>query len=313
MTMTFTSQSEIWIERLRTRKRNPLKESSLAVYRSYLRKILPLIGKTKLAEFGPLEMRAFVSELALTLGPKATNEIVSVTKQILASATDEQGQPLFPRTFNSEFIDLPIVDPRQQKTPMVTREELEHTIESEPSEVFRCLYACLAGAGLRINECLSIKFDAPDSPHTVFDAKSSMIHVRRGLWRRREQDSPKTPSSVRSVEVPFALGEMLARFAGNREGFLFGNGTPLSESTARDHLDARLPRKGFHAIRRFFISHRRANGMPEEILRTLVGHSSSNMTDRYSRFGTDAGYAAQRREWVERVGLGFQLPLSREA
>jgi hypothetical protein len=134
------------------------------------------------------------------------------------------------------------------------------------------------------------------------------------LWRRREQDSP--PSSVRSVEVPFVLAETLAKFAGHREGFLFGNGTPLSESTARDHLDARLPGKGFHALRRFFILHRRANGVPEEILRSLVGRASQGIRKcaaahfHYSRFGTDAAYAVERREWIERCGLGFTLPPS---
>jgi hypothetical protein len=66
----------------------------------------------------------------------------------------------------------------------------------------------------------------------------------------------------------------------------------------------------YRALKRFFISRRRANGIPEEILRSLVGHASQGITVRYSRFGTDAAYAAQRREWIERCGWGFTLPPS---
>jgi hypothetical protein len=66
----------------------------------------------------------------------------------------------------------------------------------------------------------------------------------------------------------------------------------------------------YRALRRFFISRRRANGSPEKILRSLVGHASQGITDRCCRFGTDAAYGVQRREWIERCGLGFTLPPS---
>src|SRR5207253_2361406 len=109
----------------------------------------------------------------------------------------------------SEFIDLPVVDSRKQKTPIITREELERGI-AESTEMFRCLYGVLAGAGLRINEALAVKLDDPTGSHSLFDATSSVIHVRRGLFRGREQDSPKTPSAIRSVEIPYSLNKMLA-------------------------------------------------------------------------------------------------------
>jgi integrase len=98
---------------------------------------------------------------------------------------------------------------------------------------------------------------------------------------------------------------MLAKFAGKREGWLFGNGRPLSESSARAHLAKHIPGKGFHAFRRFFVNHRREMGMPEEILRAIVGHSSTSMTDKYSRFGENG---VRRREEVQRCGLGFGIP-----
>lgn len=304
--ITFADQCAVLIERLRTRKRDPLKESSITIYKSYAATwIIPYIGKTKLAEFTPAAMREFVTILSASLKPKTVNEIVSFTKQIVSSVRDDQGRPRYPVTFDSDFIDLPKIDPRQQKAPVITREDLERGL-TVSGDVCRCLYACLAGSGLRINEALAVLIDDPTGKHSVFDAASSTIHVRRGLFRGREQDSPKTPSAIRSVEIPYALGAMLAKFAGTREGHLFGNGKPISESSARNQL-AKLGLPPFHSFRRFFVSHRMANGMPLELIRALVGHSSSDITNRYSRFGTDAAYASQRREWVEKIGLGFSL------
>jgi len=83
------------------------------------------------------------------------------------------------------------------------------------------------------------------------------------------------------------------------------NKRPLNQSTEGLHLDKLLPGKVFHAFRRFFVPYRRAQGMTEEVLRALVGHASGNITERYSLFGRDA---AQRREWLDRVRLGFDLP-----
>jgi hypothetical protein len=78
------------------------------------------------------------------------------------------------------------------------------------------------GSGLRIGELLSIKL-VDDGVSTVFDASAAMIHVRRTVWRGREQ-STKTDAGVRDVEIPYELSKVVAEFAGSRRGFLFGNG-----------------------------------------------------------------------------------------
>ena len=299
--VTVAEQYEVLIERLRTKRRNPLKESSLAAYRAYARNwICPQIGQVRLAEFGPRDMKDFVSQLAASLSPKTTNEIVSFVKQIVASATDEHGLPLHPRTWDSDFIDLPIVS--QQRTPTVSREQIERAL-SESTDTMCSLIACLAGSGLRINEALAIRIGDSSGPHSSFDALTSTIHIRRSLWRGREQSSPKTPSAIRVVEIPYALGAMLQGFAGQRDGYLFGNGKPFAESTAREHL-AKLKLPPFHAFRRFRTTTLRAARCPEDVVRYWLGHSDHNVTDRYSKLGLDV---AVRREWAERVGAGFNF------
>ena len=229
-------------------------------------------------------------------------------KAIIANCTDDEGEPLYPRHWDNERLDLPIVNHSEQNTPIVTREQIEDAIANSV-DCYRCLFALAGGAGLRLGELLAVKL-VEDGVSTVFDSSAATIRVRRSLWRGQEQ-SPKTSNSVRNVEIPFELSEFIARFAGEREGYLFGNGKSLDVTTAREHLDKRfLPGKGigFPFVQTgFFVSHRRANGMPEDILKRLVGgHSSGgDTTSRYNSYGSQS---VERREWVEKIGLGFKLP-----
>ena len=68
-----------------------------------------------------------------------------------------------------------------------------------------------------------------------------------------------------------------------------------------------LERKGYHAFRRFRVTHLRYNRAPEDLIRFWVGHMDKTMTDRYSKLKADGRF---RRAVAEQVGLGFELPVS---
>lgn len=309
--ITFANQADVLLEHLRTRKRDPVKGSTLSVYGSYVHTwIVPSLGGQSLASFGTPEMRLFISLLAKSLKPKSVNEIVSLTKQIIASVVDETSeQPMFPRTWDSHRIDLPRVVQRDQRTPTVTREDIERAIR-DSIEPYSVLFACLAGTGLRINEVLSVRLDdaatTDTGTHSVFDVASATIHVRTGLWRRREQSSPKTAAAIRSVELYSELAAMLAAFSLHRTGFLFSNDgvQPLSESTARLRLTT-LGLPGFHSFRRYRTTWLRKQRAPEDLIRAWLGHSDGSITDHYSKLSSDD---LCRRSECERIGLGFNLP-----
>jgi len=64
-------------------------------------------------------------------------------------------------------------------------------------------------------------------------------------------------------------------------------------------------RVGFHAFRRFRTETIRRAGTPQDIERLWLGHASATVTDLYARgLRLDEAW---RREWCERVGLGFSL------
>jgi len=65
-----------------------------------------------------------------------------------------------------------------------------------------------------------------------------------------------------------------------------------------------MPKLGFHAFRRFRVTHLRKNMVPEDLIKFWIGHAPQTVTDVYSKVKNDVDF---RREAAEAVGLGFEL------
>ena len=65
-----------------------------------------------------------------------------------------------------------------------------------------------------------------------------------------------------------------------------------------------MPKLGFHAFRRFRVTHLRKNMVPEDLIKFWIGHSPQTVTDVYSKVKNDVQF---RREVAEKVGLGFEM------
>ena len=64
---------------------------------------------------------------------------------------------------------------------------------------------------------------------------------------------------------------------------------------------------GFHAFRRFRTETLRRAQVPEDLTKLWLGHSKSSVTDFYA--GGLSKDLAWRREWCDKVGLGFSFGL----
>jgi len=62
---------------------------------------------------------------------------------------------------------------------------------------------------------------------------------------------------------------------------------------------------GFHAFRRYRVTHLRKQRVPEDLLRFWVGHADQSVTDGYSKVKEDVEF---RRFTAEEAGLGFHMP-----
>ena len=305
---TFRLQAAWWMNHSQTRKRNPIKPATAVGYQSYVDKWLdPNLGDLPLSRVDNKALKEFVEKLAIAkLSPKTIVEIVAVAKMVVASARDDNGKQIYPREWNHEYIDLPTVKAAQQDTPTVEAEEVSDII-SKAQGRYKVLYALLAGTGLRIGEALAIEIGESCEERSTISANCNTIHVRKSVWRGKKQD-PKTSNSVREIDVPSSLAAILKDFIGSRDsGFVFQtkSGKPLAQrNILRDSLRKVSKAATFHAFRRFRITNLREIGVPEDILRFWVGHADKSITDRYSKMKRRI---LVRKEWAEKVGLGFNL------
>jgi integrase len=308
--VTFRQQAAAWLNHAQTRKRRPIKQATAVGYQSYLDNWLnPNVGDVPLSQVENKAVKTLVTKLAeAKLAPKTIVDIVAVAKMVVASARDDNGRRLYPREWNHEFIDLPVVKSKDQDTPTVEAGEISDILPQAGGR-HRVLYALLSGTGLRIGEALAIRLEGYSEDHTTISSDCKTIYVRKSVWRGREQ-APKTDNAIRDVDVHSSLAAVLEEFIGSRTGgFLFQtkSGKPLTQrNILRDSLH-KLGVRGFHAFRRFRVTHLRDQGTPEDILRFWIGHADQSVTDRYSKMSKRI---QSRREWAEKVGLGFDLPAS---
>lgn len=295
--MNVKEQSEIFINRLTTRKRNPAKPSTLRVYRSFLSNwILPELGKMPVSKVENGVMRTLVGKLTTAeLSPSTINGVIGCLKELVASAIDMNGNELYPRTWNSDFIDAPQIDMRNQKTPIISQLEASRAILATSGEC-RALFALLAGSGLRISEALALK-TVPNPNCSYWDRDRAVLVIKTQLYRGLEQ-TPKTPAGVREIDLDPALNEYLKQFA-------TGNSLFSISIDSAYRVTQKIGVPGFHSFRRFRKTHLEKNNVPDGLMRFWMGHADRDVSDRYVKYGREI---ESRKEWAQKAGLGFELP-----
>jgi len=304
---TFKGRAEAWLDQARTRLRNPIKPRTADAWSGYLKYINQHLGEMPLSEVNNRSVKEFIAKMAAEekngkprFAPKSINNYVQVVKMVVASAVNDDGEELYPVKWKNDFMDLPQV--RDQRTPCFSTAEIETIIGNAGR--YTMLYALLAGSGLRIEEAFALQ---------VEDVEGAVIRVRHSLWRGRLY-SPKTKAGRREIDLTSSLAERLAEHLDKRKsGFVFQTsaGTAFGRSNVlRRSLHVILkgmgkPKCGFHAFRRYRITHLRKMRVPEDLIQFWVGHAPESVTDGYSRLKDDTEF---RRLTAEQAGLGYKLP-----
>jgi len=168
----------------------------------------------------------------------------------------------------------------------------------------------LAGSGVRIEEAIALQ---------VQDLRGTVLNVRHSHWNG-DLYTPKTEAGIREIDLHPSLAAMLREHIGTRTlGYLFesSKGTPLARSNVLRRSLHKILQKmgrekcGFHAFRRFRITHLRKRRVMEVLLRIWVGHSTQGITDKYT-VETLKRDVAYRKATAEQAGLGFHTPLEHQ-
>lgn len=304
--VTFNQQSKLFMQHATHRARRPIKPATVRSFQNCLDKWLnPHLGEFLLLEVNNGSVRTLVSRMREAgLSAQSIVSYVGIVKLVVASALDDEGQEVFPRKWNSDFMDLPLIKNQRQTT--VTPETMSAIVERAKGQ-YGVLFAFLASTGLRIGEAIGLEVGKHFSP------SGETVYVRQSVWEGDIQ-LPKTVNAIRDVDMDPMLVEQVQKLIGKRsKGFLFQNragGSLHQSNTLRKHLHPVLQsvgaeKMGYHTFRRFRATHLRKNRVPEGLIRYYMGHASLSITDCYDKSYEDIAW---RKGAIEHIGVGFNLP-----
>jgi integrase len=240
----FREQSEVWLTHLRTRNRKPIPDSSVPTIRGALNKwLLPALGSLRLSEVNHTALRELVQKMSdADLAAKTICSYLVMAKQIVESLADDDGQPIVPRKWDNDRIDLPIVNKREQRRVSLTAIQIETLLAICEEEWERVLYILACASGLRISEALAL-----DREHLSDDC--SVIYVRQQVKANKIVACLKTDAAWRDVDLDPRVAQILREYVGIRIGLLFPSrsGSPRSYSNTYNRcLRPKLEKLGFY-------------------------------------------------------------------
>lgn len=315
--VTFREQAAFWIDKVRTRKRKPLAVSTLELWVGCLANWLnPHIGDLPISEVNNAALKYLVEKMSEGgLSPKTIDNYAQVVKMVVASVVNKEGEEMYPRKWNHEFIDMPLVEKARQNTPSFSP-EIMSGLASWKNVRERMVFILCGATGLRIGEALGLEIDK----HISSDFMT--ISINQKVRHCKVEARVKTASAIRKVDLHPSIAATLKEFIDNRKtGFVFRtrNGKPVASSNIlRRHLHPALKELGFvnsltgttkagnHAFRRFRNTHlRNRTECPEGLQKFWMGHADETMGDLYDKIKEDAVF---RKLWAEKCGFGFELP-----
>jgi|HubBroStandDraft_2_1064218.scaffolds.fasta_scaffold00832_9 integrase len=303
--VTFREQAKSFLSHSMNRKRSPVKPATSTTWQNCVDKWLnPNLGDLPLASVNNATVKTLVAKMhAAGLSPKTISNYVGLVKLVVASAVGDDGDEIFPRKWNHDFLDLPLIEKQHQ--PTFTADAMSAIVERAAGQE-QMLFALLAGTGIRIGEALGLEVR-----HVSADCRT--ITIEQSCWGNTLQ-SPKTKNAYRQVDLCPALAALLRAFLTNRNsGLVFANksGKPLSQTNlARRSLhpilgEIKVVKTGFHAMRRFRTTWLRKQRAPEDLIQFWLGHAKQSQTDGYSKMADDVEFRVQV---ADTVGTGFVIP-----
>ena len=296
--MNFKEQAQNFLKHAATRKRKPFKAATIRKYEASLEHAISLFGNRDLSEINNNALKTLVAKLSADgLSASTITGVVVVVKLVVASAVNDQGDEIYPRTWNHEFMDLPEIHVNDQKRPRMAPEQVTGAI-SRINGQYKALCVLLAGTGLRIGEALVLTSED-------WDRQNMTISVTKTAVGTEVQGCTKTQAGNRVVDLAPELNAFLIQTLGDVQGLLFKSSTGgvIQYAVAHAHAhEAGIP--GFHSLRRFRTTHLNRMNCPSGLERFWIGHAMSGAHERYIGF---QGEVTARKAEVSRIGLGFSL------
>jgi integrase len=261
-------------------RRNTVSARTWRVQESMLRnRVTAHIGDCRLSGLSAKDVRQmYRALLADGLTPSTIGRIHAITKQAMQDAVRAK----YIRTNPLEDVKPP-KDIRKEKD-ILTPEQVRRLLDAVKGDRFECVFYLCSLAGLRIGECLALRYED-------IDLGRGTLRIERTLYHG-ECSAPKTNSSRRVLSLPQKALESLVRLCevnSTSSGYLFATSTgkPVDVSNFyKWSWKPALRRAGLsesltpHCLRHGTASLLLNQSVPVPVVSKYLGHSNPQVTMR---------------------------------
>lgn len=307
---TVKSWFDIWIKEY---KENTVKESTIQRYlHSFKLYVAPKLGKCKVCDVQPQMIQKLINDMHKKGYSKSQIKIVyAVIKGMFDQAIRNQiiiHNPM-------DAVIMPKFKKQlQDEKRVMTLEEQKIFLEYAKNSEYYPFYQVALQTGMRINEICGLQWTDIDFKRKEIHVSGTLIYVR---GKMRFKDTPKSQTSDRKIPMLPGVERILKE--GRKEQklnrirlgkdykeeqglknivFTYPEGGALWDTAIRNDIqkivkrinDAGIEFEAItpHTLRHTFATRCAEQGMPLQVLKTILGHSSLSMTaDLYSHVMED--------------------------
>lgn len=310
--ITLDEWYKIWLEEY---KKNRVKIGTYTSYEKYYQSIIKKrLGRRQISEIRGEHIQKLYNDLVKEGYALSSIKVVSAVlngclKQAMKNGLIERN-PV-------GLAELPRQIGKKKERIALTKEQQDLFMEYAKESYLYHFFAVMLQTGMRKGEMQGLKY-------SDIDKKQNVIHVQRTLKYIEGQgyieDTPKTRTSTRDIPLTAAVVEHIEAQRKywnfkivNMNQYLFCNeeGGPISRERIQAEIDRTVkrireaghdfPRITSHVFRHTFATRAIEAGMPPQVLKTILGHSSLAMTmDLYSHVLPDT-----KAEEMQKIAIMF--------
>ena len=267
------------------------------VYRNYIQGCV-LSGK-QIKEITSQDVQKYYSKLYA--GGVSTSRIYNINKVLRKYFNWCIGHQLIEKNPCSR---VTIPGKREYKEEIIevfSDDEIRRIVRAIDNPTYKLMIVFAFNTGMRLGELLALRYqDVENGVVRVTQSLSEYAVIDADGESKREQglQSPKSRTSIR--EIPLPDGIVLPE--GNPDDFIFltSNGKHISKASFRKTWmrileRANVPYRKFHACRHSYITRLIQAGVPIAVVKELAGHSTIEMTMRYTHIDLADKLAAVKK------------------